>query len=220
MPLSQDNMAEVIIVRECKYGQVRVFFGNVARVEGDVMVLPANNRLAGREGLDEVMQLVAGQELRDACIAIAKEKRKTNTQPCGVGEAVTTSAYNLPAEHLIHVVGPDCRRPTQDQYRRELMKKSYESMFAEIANLEPRKTLVLPPLGMDVFAYPHREGARMTMEIILAWMDEGEDPGVDMVLIVTNEASFLKNMKTVYRESEDQFPGVDRTREYRKGKFE
>jgi hypothetical protein len=100
------------------------------------------------------------------------------------------------------------------------MKKSYESMFAEIANLEPRKTLVLPPLGMDVFAYPHREGARMTMEIILAWMDEGEDPGVDMVLIVTNEASFLKNMKTVYRESEDQFPGVDRTREYRKGKFE
>jgi hypothetical protein len=51
-------------------------------------------------------------------------------------------------------------------------------------------------------------------------MDEGEDPGVDMVLIITNEQSFLKNMKTVYRESEDQFPGVDRTREYRKGKFE
>ena len=90
----------------------------------------------------------------------------------------------------------------------------------QVENLEPRETLVLPPLGMDVFSYPHREGARMTMEIVLAWMDEGEDPGVDMVLIVTNEQSFLKNMKTVYRESEDQFPGVDRTREYRKGKFE
>jgi hypothetical protein len=100
------------------------------------------------------------------------------------------------------------------------LKKSYESLFAEVEKLEPRETLVLPPLGMDVFAYPHREGARMTMEIILAWMDEGEDPGVDMVLIITNEQSFLKNMKTVYRESEDQFPGVDRTREYRKGKFE
>ncbi|GIS41914.1 MAG: hypothetical protein Ct9H90mP14_3700 [Methanobacteriota archaeon] len=25
----------------------------------------------------------------------------------------------------------------------------------------------------------------MTMEIVLAWMDEGEDPGVDQVLIVT-----------------------------------
>jgi O-acetyl-ADP-ribose deacetylase (regulator of RNase III) len=70
------------------------------------------------------MQLAAGPELRAACTEIAKEKRKTNSQPCGVGEAVTTSAYNLPAEHLIHVVGPDCRRPTQDQYRRELLKKS------------------------------------------------------------------------------------------------
>ncbi len=60
----------------------------------------------------------------------------------------------------------------------------------------------------------------MTMEIILEWMDNEEDPGVDMVLIVTNENNFLTNMKTVYRESEDRFPGVDRTREYRKGKFE
>jgi hypothetical protein len=51
-------------------------------------------------------------------------------------------------------------------------------------------------------------------------MDGEEDPGVDMVLIVTNEDNFLNNMKTIYRESEDQFPGVDRTRDYRKGKFQ
>ena len=91
------------------------------------------------------------------------------------------------------------------------MRNSYSALFDEVCKLKPRETLVLPPLGMDVFAYPHREGARMTMEIILAWMDAEEDPGVDMVLIVTHEDNFLNNMKTVYRESEDQFPGVDRT---------
>ena len=133
---------------------------------------------------------------------------------------MTTPAFNLPAKHLVHVVGPDCRRPTQDTFRREMLKKSYMALFAEVEKLKPRETLVTPPLGMDVFAYPHREGARMTMEIILEWMDNEEDPGVDMVLIVTNENNFLTNMKTVYRESEDRFPGVDRTREYRKGKFE
>ena len=133
---------------------------------------------------------------------------------------MTTPSFNLSAEHLIHVVGPDCRRPTQDNFRRELLKKSYDALFAEIDGLKPRSTLVTPPLGMDVFAYPHREGARMTMEIILEWMDGEDDPGVDMVLIVTNENNFLTNMKTVYRESEDRFPGVDRTREYRKGKFQ
>jgi O-acetyl-ADP-ribose deacetylase (regulator of RNase III) len=213
-------MAEVVIVRECLHGQVRVLFGDLPSVEGDIMVVPANNRLAGREGLDEKMQQAAGPELREFCAGIARERRKSNLQPCGVGEAVTTPAFNLPAKHLVHVVGPDCRRPTQDTFRREMLKKSYMALFAEVEKLKPRETLVTPPLGMDVFAYPHREGARMTMEIILEWMDNEEDPGVDMVLIVTNENNFLKNMKTVYRESEDRFPGVDRTREYRKGKFE
>ena len=213
-------MAEVVIVRECQHGQVRVLFGNLPHVEGDVMVIPANNRLAGREGLDERLQQAAGPELREFCAGIARERRKFNLQPCGVGEAVTTPSFNLPAKHLVHVVGPDCRRPTQDNSRRELLKKSYEALFEVVEKLDPRGTLVTPPLGMDVFAYPHREGARMTMEIILEWMDGDDDPGVDMVLIVTNENNFLTNMKTVYRESEDRFPGVDRTREYRKGKFE
>ncbi len=212
-------MAEVIIVRECRHGQVRVVFGNLPGIEGDVVVIPANNRLAGREGLDERMQLAAGPELREFCAGIANERRKLNLQPCSVGEAVTTPAFNLLAKHIVHVVGPDCRRPTQDTFRRELLKKSYMALFAEVEKIKPRETLVTPPLGMDVFAYPHREGARMTMEIILEWMDAEHDPGVDMVLIVTDEDNFLKNMKTVYRESEDRFPGVDRTREYRKGKF-
>jgi len=213
-------MAEVVIVRECQHGQVRVLFGDLPRVEGDIMVIPANNRLAGREGLDERLQQAAGPELREFCAGIARERRKFNLQPCGVGEAVTTPSFNLPVKHLVHVVGPDCRRPTQDNFRRELLKKSYEALFEAVEKLDPRETLVTPPLGMDVFAYPHREGARMTMEIILEWMDGDDDPGVDMVLIVTNENNFLTNMKTVYRESEDRFPGVDRTREYRKGKFE
>ena len=213
-------MAETIIVRECQHGQVRVQFGNIIRVEGDVMVIPANNRLAGREGLDEKMQLAAGEGLREACTKIAVERRKEGKQPCGVGEAVTTAGFNLPASNIVHVVGPDCRRPNQDNFRRELLANSYNALFEQVSNIKKRETLVTPPLGMDVFAYPHREGARLTMEIILAWMDAEEDPGVSMVLIVTDEVGFLNKMKTVYRESEDQFPGVDRTRDFRKGKIQ
>ncbi|MBM48081.1 MAG: hypothetical protein CMB35_05670 [Euryarchaeota archaeon] len=220
MASPRGRMADVVIVRECRHGQVRVLYGDIVKVEGDVMVIPANNRLAGREGLDERMQQAAGPGLREHCVGIAKEKRKLNLQPCSVGEAVSTPSFDLPASNLVHVVGPDCRRPTQDNFRRELLRNSYGALFEEVEGLEPRDTLVLPPLGMDVFAYPHREGARMTMEIILAWMDSEDDPGVKMVLIVTHEDNFLNNMKTVYRESEDQFPGVDRTRDYRKGKIQ
>ena len=209
MACSRTYMAETVIVRECKYGQVRVLFGNILRVDGALLVTTANNRLAGREGLDEKIHQKAGPELREFTHQIAVERRKENLQPCGVGEAVTTPGFNLPFENLVHVVGPDCRRPNQDNFRRDLLKQSYAAMFNQIEAVKKRETLVMPPICMDIFAYPHREGARMTMEIVLAWMDEGEDPGTDMVLIVTNDNQFLNNMKTVYRESEDRFPGID-----------
>ena len=60
-------MAETVIVRQCQYGDVRVLYGNILRVEGDLLVTTANNRLAGREGLDEKIQQKAGPELREFC---------------------------------------------------------------------------------------------------------------------------------------------------------
>ena len=57
-------MAETVIVRQCQYGDVRVLYGNILRVEGDLLVTTANNRLAGREGLDEKIHQKAGNELR------------------------------------------------------------------------------------------------------------------------------------------------------------
>jgi O-acetyl-ADP-ribose deacetylase (regulator of RNase III) len=198
---------------------LRVIAGDLTRYEAQVAVTCASNRLAGREGLDAKMHDAAGEKLRETCVEIGKIQRAQNLQPCPVGTAVTTPAFDLPQEHLIHVVGPDCRRPSQDEGRRELIVKAYEAMFAEVASLGGVKTIVCPPLSMGIYAYPHREGARMTMEILLGWLDAEEKPGVGDFVLLVNDELFVKNLKTVYRESEDQFPGVDCTRKFRKRRF-
>lgn len=203
------------MARECRNGLVKVIIGDITKTEADVMATTANNRLAGREGVDQSIHKEAGPGLREACNAIAAERRKDNLQPCPVGTAVVTDAFDLPAKKLIHVVGPDCRRPTQDESRRNLLKKAYESLFNELSNIDEVETVATPPLSMDIFAYPHREGARMTMEIVLAWMDESEDIGVKEFLIVTQTMNWINNLRTVYRESEDQFAGKDITRQFR-----
>ncbi|MCS5535503.1 MAG: macro domain-containing protein [Candidatus Poseidoniales archaeon] len=198
---------------------LRVIAGDLTRYEAQVAVTCASNRLAGREGLDAKMHDAAGEKLRETCVEIGKIQRAQNLQPCPVGTAVTTPAFDLPQEHLIHVVGPDCRRPSQDEGRRELIVKAYEAMFAEVAALGGVETIVCPPLSMGIYAYPHREGARMTMEILLGWLDAEEKPGVGDFVLLVNDELFVKNLKTVYRESEDQFPGVDCTRKFRKRRF-
>ena len=88
-------------------------------------------------------------------------------------------------------------------------------MFEQLSNVKDREIVATPPLSMDVFAYPHREGARMTMEIVMGWMDTSEDIGIKEFWIVTQQMNWVNNLRTVYRESEDQFPGKDITREYR-----
>jgi O-acetyl-ADP-ribose deacetylase (regulator of RNase III) len=88
---------------------------------------------------------------------------------------------------------------------------TYENLFATLDGLDGVETIVTPPISMGVFAYPHREGARLTLETVLGILDAEEDPGIKMFTIVVKEKNFISNMRTVYREINDLLPGIDTT---------
>ncbi len=210
-PLSA--MAELYMERTCRWGVLRVVGGELHLQEADAVVTPANNRLSGREGLDANIHKAAGDELREFCRQVSIEQRKLNLPPCPVTSNVVSKPFNLSGKfkHIIHVVSPDCRRPSQDEARRDLLPLAYHNLFTTLKELKDVKKVVAPPLSMGVFAYPHREGARLTLQTLLELMDGEEDPGITEYHIVVKERNFINNMRTVYREGEDQFPGVDTT---------
>ena len=198
-------MAELYMSRTCKWGTLRVVGGDVWNHEGDVLITPANNRLSGREGIDYMVHQKAGEELTQATRNICLEMRKINAPPCAVTQNVVTEPYALADrfKHIIHVVGPDCRRPNQDETRRDLLPVTYENLFKTLDELDGVETIVTPPISMGVFAYPHREGARLTLETVLGILDAEEDPGIKMFTVVVKEKNFISNMRTVYREIND-----------------
>ena len=199
--------------RTCKWGILRVVGGDLWDHEGDVLVTPANNRLSGREGLDSLVHAKAGEELTQVTRNICLEMRKINAPPCAVTNNVVTEPYALGSnfKHIIHAVGPDCRRPNQDESRRELLPQTYHNLFDTIKEIGNVKKIVSPPISMGIFGYPHGEGARITLEVLLGHLDGEEDPGFNEFWIVVKERNFISNMRTVYRESEDQLPGIDTT---------
>ena len=201
------------MARTCRWGVVRVIGGELHLQEADVVITPANNRLSGREGLDAQIHKAAGDELRDFCTEVRVEQRKLNLPPCPVTTNVVSDSFNLKErfKHIIHVVSPDCRRPNQDESRRELLPQTYHHLFDTLKGMKGVKVVMAPPLSMGVFAYPHREGARLTLETILGIMDGEDDPGIKEYNIVVKEKNFIKNMRTVYRESNDLLPGTDTT---------
>jgi len=203
------------MARTCKWGVLRVVGGDLWDHTADALITPANNRLSGREGLDSLVHKKAGQELTQVTRNICLEKRKINAPPCAVTHNVVTEPYALESnfKHIIHVVGPDCRRPSQDESRRQLLPDTYHNLFIRIKEMDDVRTIISPPISMGIFGYPHREGARITLEVILSHLDGEEDPGFDEFIMVIKERNFISNMRTVYRESEDQLPGIDTTNE-------
>lgn len=201
------------MARTCRWGVVRVIGGELHLQEADAVIIFVNNRLSGREGLDAQIHKAAGDELRDFCTEVRVEQRKLNLPPCPVTTNVVSSSFNLKErfKHIIHVVSPDCRRPNQDESRRELLPQTYHHLFDTLKGMKDVSVVMAPPLSMGVFAYPHREGARLTLETLLGIMDGEEDPGIKEYNIVVKERNFIKNMRTVYRESNDLLPGTDTT---------
>src|SRR6185503_15737799 len=84
-------------------GRVRVVTGDITKQDADAIVNAANSTLLGGGGVDGAIHRGGGPAIIEAC----REIRRT-THPDGLptGEAVITTAGELPAQHVIHTVGP------------------------------------------------------------------------------------------------------------------
>ena len=75
--------------------------GNITTCKVDAVVNAANTSLLGGGGVDGAIHRKGGLAILEACRAIRAKQGK-----CKVGEAVITTAGNLPSDYVIHTVGP------------------------------------------------------------------------------------------------------------------
>jgi Macro domain len=75
---------------------------NCCHVQGDAIVNAANKRMLGGGGVDDAIHRAAGGGLRDAC---ARYPAPAGVR-CPEGHARITEGCELPAQWVIHTVGP------------------------------------------------------------------------------------------------------------------
>ncbi len=151
--------------------------GDITTQHVDAIVNAANSSLLGGGGVDGAIHAAAGPRLLEACRAL----RRT-TLPAGlpVGQAVATPGFDLPAQWVIHTVGPNRHAGETDP---ALLASCFTTSLDVAAGLGAR-SVAFPAVSAGVYGWDVRVVARVAVEAVRGWGAEHDEPAVDLVRFV------------------------------------
>lgn len=128
---------------------------DITKMSVDAIVLPANKYLIEGSGASAAIFGAAGRRnLREACRKIGY---------CEVGRAVTTSAFALNADYIVHAVVPKWIDGNHNEY--ELLKKTYNSAL-KAADLLGCRSIAFPVLAVGNNGFSRSSAVRIAVECL------------------------------------------------------
>jgi O-acetyl-ADP-ribose deacetylase (regulator of RNase III) len=151
-------------------GKIEVQPADVTRLEVDAIANAANTELRHGGG-------VAGAISRAGGPAVQEESDRVS--PIGLGEAVETTAGEMPARWVIHAATMEPGGPTSA----EIIRRATASTLAKANELGAR-SLALVAFGTGVGGFPLAEAARIEVEEVSRHL-EGES-GLERVVFAVH----------------------------------
>lgn len=171
-------------------GRVLAVTGDITAVRVDVIVNAANSTLLGGGGVDGAIHRRGGPAILEAC----RELRRTRF-PDGLpaGEAVLTTAGNLPARFVAHTVGPIWGR---DEPAAGLLASCYRNSLG-LADEQGLESIGFPAISTGAYGYPRHLAAAVASEAIAAALAEARSiRSVQLVFFGQDDcATFCKHQR-------------------------
>ena len=140
---------------------IKLMQGDITRIQADALVNAANSSLLGGGGVDGAIHRVGGPEILAEC-------RKLRAGHYGrglpTGQAVATTAGRLPAQWVIHTVGPVYAR---SEDRSELIADCHRNAL-RIADELGAQTVAFPAISTGIYGWPIDDAARIALAAVAA----------------------------------------------------
>ena len=177
--LAYRGVTEVRDIEPATGSDMRLWRGDITTLAADAVVNAANSQMLGcfvpgHHCIDNAIHTFAGIQLRLECARLMAEQGYP--EPTGMAKA--TDAFDLPARHVIHAVGP-IAEGIVTQADRALLANCYTSCLDAAADLGC-ESVAFCCISTGVFGFPQREAAETAVANVRDWLASN---GRDMTVV-------------------------------------
>jgi O-acetyl-ADP-ribose deacetylase len=141
---------------------------DITTLDVDVIVNAANSSLMGGGGVDGAIHRAGGPAILEECKHIVDRRG-----PLATGQAVITTAGEMPARHVVHTVGPIWG--TSDREEAVALLVSCYTRSLDLAREAMAESVAFPNISTGVYRFPKPLAAETAVEAVSSWIDS--DPG-------------------------------------------
>ena len=162
--------------------KIKLVDADITTLQVDAIVNAANNSLLGGGGVDGAIHRAAGSGLLQECRRL---------HGCATGDARITKGYNLPAQFVIHTVGPVWQGGSSGE--EDLLAGCYQKCF-KLARENNLRTIAFPAISTGVYGFPKKKAAFIAVRETRKALSDNDE--LERVLFVC----FNTETRTAYEE--------------------
>ncbi len=142
--------------------------GDITTIAVDAIVNAANASLMGGGGVDGAIHRAGGPSILEECKKIVASQGR-----CKTGEAVITTAGNLPSKYVIHTVGPVWNGGGVNEEK--LLAGCYRNSLALAVEYDCQ-SIAFPNISTGIYGFPKDKAAFIAVNTVTEFLVRNEFP--------------------------------------------